>query len=978
MHCRLSDLSVCNSSWLRSIVTLVCCVTLLTSVDWTQVCQAQPGGIQLTPEQIERFRSRRRGGRGFGRPSEPQAVAEQKPEEKKEEKKEEEKDDKKEGEEEVKTITRPTDGSVKLDPNRIRLTPDKNGMVQFNYNGQPWADVLQEYADAAKMTFDWQELPADNLNLVTQKKYNLAQARDLLNSRLLARGFTLVVQGELLSAIKIEKLDASVVPRVEADELEDYMPHDFVRVRFKLPSSMDVEKAKEDVKALLSDKAKVVPLLATKRLLVMDAATNLLSVRNLIYDEHSAADAIIKPEIYPILHRRADYVADQIMIVLGLDPASRKSPQELQLETQRMQLLMQLSKQKKDVSKMLNPGGPKIHIAVDRQQNLLMINAPADLKKTIERTIKQVDRPAGGSMAASAGSRSTRPHKTSTASTDAVVSALTEFGQLDPLTRLQSDAGTKTIFAYATAADHQKIDEMIKKIDSTGREIHVIQLRRYSSSAIAGTLTAMFGKPPEKKENSRRRSYYSYGSSNDDDDDQELGFKAMPDAENNRLIIWANADELQAVNKMLKRLGESPDGVVRNPTKVRELHGRSPEEIARLLEQLKAAYPGQLNIDDSAFKKTLEQEQQQPKAEDNMEDKVTGDSRSSVFRTVQISNEKMMDKPAADTAPSAGTAPSAVNITITADGRIVMSSDDPTTLDELESLVETIEPPRTTEFVKFVLDHVRASDVTDKLEDYFEEELKGQTESVYDEWGQYSGKKDKELGPITLGKRELLRFISEDYTNTVIVQNASPSQLKVIKELIRIYDEEPQPKEFLSRTTDVIKIKHSRATDIANSVKEVYRELLSSKDKEFESKEGGASSFFGSEKWYVFGEPRVDENGKDDSVYIKFDGMLAVGVDLISNSVIVSARREVLESVKETVRLLDEAAIPNTTIHVHRVGGGIKSADKLQKMLKESLSNPWPGGKPEQARAQSAGKASGQQQQQPQRPEGGDRRGRRR
>lgn len=942
-----------------SLRVVIAVVVFFLSVGADHWLHAQP-----TPEQMQRFREMRgRRGPRMAQPQPSQPPQEKKPE-KKEEKKEEKKDDDKKKEEDDKTFKRPTDDSVQLDPNRVRLRPDKNGMLQFNYNGQPWVDVLQEFADAAKLTFDYQELPADKLNLITQKKYNLQQARDLLNSRLLARGFTLVIQGELLSAVKIDKLDPSLVPRVEVDDLEDYMPHDFVRVRFQLPESMDPAKSKEEVKSLLSPNAKITPLLTTKRLLVIDSVANLKSVRDLFYDEQSAADAILKPEIYPIKHRRADYVADQIMIVLGLDPSSRKSPQELQLETQRMQLLMQMSQQKKDVSKLLKPGGPAVHIAVDRQQNVLMINAPADLKKTIERTIEQVDRPEGGFVAATAGGRSTRPHKTTTASTDAVVSALTEFGQLDPLTRLQSDSKTKTIFAYATEADHEKIDQMIKKIDSTGREIHVIQLRRYSAGGVAGTLTAMFSKKQDDKKNNSRRSrfsFYGYGSQ-EEEEDKELGFKAMPDVENNRLLIWANAEELERVNKMLSRLGESLEGVASEKSKVREFRARTPEETARLLEQLKAAYPGEIEIDDSALQK--DEQDDQPAVSD--EDKITHNRsrRSNPFSTAQYAAESAEPK------QSEKSARAPVKVTVTEDGRIVLSGEDVAALDEVEQVMGRLAPARK-EFVKFKLEYVRASSVADILESYFAEELKGQTESVFDEWGDYTGKREKDLGPSTLGRRDLLRFVSEDYTNTVIVQGASSSQLIVIKQLIEVYDQAPKLKNYLSRKTEVIKLKYSRAQDIANSLREVYRELLSSKDKEFNDKEGGSSFLGGEKKTYVFGETRVDEEGKEDPVFIKFEGMLAVGIDPISNSLIISAREEVLESVKETVKLLDEAAAPNTTIHVHRVGGKLGAAD-LQKMLKDSLTQPWPGGKPQQAAAKA--QAGGEQPQQQSRESGGDRR----
>ncbi len=902
-----------------------------------------PAGVTVSPEQMKKIkdmRAKMRNKRGQGKPPEAK-----KPEEKKPEKKDEKKDDKKK-DEGIKTIKRPTDGSGKLDPDRMRLTPDKNGLVQFNYNGHPWAEVLQEFADAAKFSFDWQELPADSLNLVTQKKYNLLQARDLLNRHLLARGFTLVVQGEVLTAVKIEKLDPSLVPRVEADELEDYRPHDFVRVRFQLPQSMDPAKAKEDVKVLLSPNAKVTPLLNTKRLLVIDAVANLRSVRDLIYAEQMAADAIITPVVYHIRHRRADYVADQVMIVLGLDPASRKTPQELQLETQRMQLFMKMQQKGKDVSKLLSKSGPAVHIAVDRQQNTLMINAPPELMRTIDLTIKNCDVPDGADLAFNAGRRTTEPHKTTTASTDAVVSALTEFGQLDPLTRLQSDSETKTIFAYATEADHEKIENMIAKLDSSGRDFHVIQLRRLRATGLAGTLMTMIVGEEKKKENNSRRRFFSFGMSQENKK-VEVDFKAMPDVENNRLILWANADELVKVQKMLVQLGESPNGENPNLNKVRVLRARSPEETAQLLERLKAAYPGKLNIENKESQPKLEQ----PKPETEQEDKVTqrfplGSGRFLTVQTAAPAGEPdtLVDEP------------SPVNIIVTEDGRIVISSKDVAALNDLEDLLHTLVPPKH-EFDYFKLKHVYASNVVLKLETYFTEELKGQTESVFDMWGDRSGRKDKNLGRATLGRRELLRFVSDRYTNTVIVQGASPSQLTVIEQLIKIYDQAPEPKDYYARKTEVIELTYSRAEDIAKSLKEVYRELLSSKDKEFEDKEG-SSSIIGNEKTYVFGEVSKNEDGEDSPVLISFDGMLAIGVDEISNSLIISARKEVLESVKETVQLLDKAATPKTMVHVHRVGGTL-SASGMQKTLKESLGQPWPGGKPHQPAARSRGGGKG-------------------
>ena len=944
--------------------TRVACVGLAMAVLSLAIGDIPEAAAQRSPEQMEmikKMREKMRNRRNQSKPPEDTKPEEKKSEKKKDKKKK--KDDKKK-DDDKKTIKRPTDGSGKLDPDRMRLVPDKNGMVQFSYNGHPWAEVLQEFADAAKFSFDWQELPADNLNLVTQRKYGLVEARGLLNQHLLARGFTLLLKGEVLSAVKIDKIDPSLVPRVEADDLEDFQPYDFVRVRFQLPESMEPDKAKDDVKVLLSPNAKVTPLLNTKRLLIIDTVANLRSVRDLLYAEQSASDAIITPEVISIKHRRAKYVADQVMIVLGMDPSSRKEPQEMQLEKQRLQLYMQMQQKGKDVSKMLKKNDLPVHIAVDEQENTLLINAPKKLLPTIMRTIATFDVPPGSSLEAGLGGRSTQPHKTTTASTDALVSALTEFGQLDPLTRLQSDSKTKTIFAFATEADHQKIEEMIAKIDSSGRDFHVIQLRRLRARGLAGTLMTMIVGPEKKKEKSSRRSYYF--SMPKEEEKEEDSFKAMPDIENNRLILWANPDEVAKVKKMLLQLGEAPDGGNPNLSKVRVLQSRSPEETAKLLERLKAAYPGKLNIDDSANQPKLKRLDKEPDVEKGTkeQDKVTRRTPlgSGRFFTVQheVPAANLKERGPKETgAKKQAQEPPAVNVTVTEDGRIVISSDDPSALNDLEDLLQTLHPPKQ-EFKYFKLKHVTASRVVVKLEEYFKDELKDQTESVFDNWGDKSGEKEKDLGRATLGSRELMRFMSEDYTNTVIVQGASPSQLKAVEQLLELYDQAPIPEEYLRRKTEVIQLKYSRAQDIATSLKEVYRELLSSKDKEFQDKEGKQSVSNSTEKKpvYVFGEVAKDTSGEDDPVLIRFDGMLAIGVDEISNALIISARKEILESVKETVDLLDKAATPNTVVHIHRVGGGLRSAGELQKILKDSMGQPWPGGKPQQASTKAGGKSS--------------------
>ena len=777
--------------------------------------------------------------------------------EKKDEKKEETKegDEKEKKEDAVPTVKRPTEPPQKGDRDELDVKPDERGFVQFSFNGQRWQDVLQWYADAADLSLDWQELPADYLNLVARRPYTLAETGDILNARLLARGFTMTKSGDVLSVLKVDKLDPSLIRRVEPDDLEDYSPHDFVRMRLELPDTMDPTKAAEDVKVLLSPHAKVQPLLATKRLHIVDAVINLRNVRDLIYAERAAVTEDIRPVQFMIRHRRADYIADQVMIVLGLDPASRKTPQELQIEQQRIQLAMAMMKQKKDVSGMIKQGGPDVFIAVNQRRNSILVNAaPAEMAK-IQRTIEMLDVPDdGGEVWASGGSRPEggelefKKYVTATASTDAVVSALKEIGRLHPLTQLQSDKPNRTIYATATAADHEKIQSMIDRLDGTGRQLHVIWLNKRSpADQIAGTINLLMGVNEEKNDDnggrSRRYYYYGYGYNNDDEEADAGEMRIQPDIEHNRLLLWANDSEYEEVVGLLEKIGALDNPERGNRSLVRVHSTQNPQAIAELLERLQDSWSGDNPIEVHGLPKRDRQDQdntesQEPSSKE-VEDKVTGVDATKPF---QLAKHDRRHRPTMRLVEGAGPDPGEakappIQVTVTPDGRLILTSDDPAALDRVEELLAELEPPAP-EFVEYRLRHTRASLVEILLSEYFEDELKGQTENVYDQWGEYEGKRDKDMGPTTLGRRRLLRFIWDNDSNTIIVQNASAAQLKIIDKLIKIYDEPPDQDSVAARRTEVVSLRYSQAKDIATSLKDVFRDLLSSKDKEFQGRDG--------------------------------------------------------------------------------------------------------------------------------------------
>jgi type II secretory pathway component GspD/PulD (secretin) len=921
------------------------------------------------------------------------------------------------------TIKRSDSGGA-ADPNELKAKPDKDGMVQFSFRNQPWQDVLQWYADVASCSLDWQELPADKLNLITKRRFSLDQTRDMLNRYLLARGFTMLKQGDVLTVVKTDKIDPALVQRVEPDDLEDHMAYDFARVRFDLPDNMDPAKAVEDAKVLLTPTAKVTPLLASKQLMVIDAVSNLRDVRDLLYGERMAEADDIRPELFKIRHRRAEYIADQIMIVLGLDPSSRKTPMELQIEQQRMQLLMQMQGNGKDITNLLRKDGPPVFIAVDRRRNTVAVNAPMKEMEIVKRVVDQFDVPGapGADEEMAEDELTTKRYQTVSVSADAVVTALKEIANLSPLTQFQSDSKSKTIFATATAADHKTIQGMIDKLDGSGRSLRVIWLsRRSAADQIAGTIQALMA--GEKKEEPRRPYYYySYGYGNQEEESTDAGFRIQADVENNRLIVMATDDEYAEVQKMLEELGVVTSNRGGNPETWRVIEARTPEETAEMLKRLQEAWGGNnpLNINVAPPAQTPKEKPApaEPAGDvapaDESEDTLTSRSRRTFWLAqytdapepenpgdpgdpdtpedpAEPGEPKDPDEPETpdetlvaaaepandgdddaegdsedpetppatddpfaprnrDKAPAAATRVASgppINLTVTPDGRIVISSDDPVALDQLEDLMAELSPPQK-DFKVYKLKNTDCRDVWYNLKDYFEDELADdEGDNFFRLWNGFDEKNDT----ATLGKRRKLRFIWDTATNTVLVQNASPAQIQVIDKLVEIYDQPPAADSVRQRRTAIVQVKYSRAQDIATSIKEVYRDLLSSKDKEFQSRDGNQRGQGGGRREVVYRLPGMGDN-KSGPVKVAFEGALSIGVDTISNTLIISAEEQIIAEVKGIVAQLDEEAKPDTVVQVHRVTGSL-DAEELQQALSTALSRPWPGGKPEGAGGQN-------------------------
>ncbi len=452
----------------------------------------------------------------------------------------------------------------------IRKNPD--GLVVFNIVGQPWEAVLQWLSDASALSLDWQELPGDSLNLITTHEYTMAQARDLINRHLLMRGFTMIVNGEVMSIVRTKDLNPAMVVRVTPQELETLADHTICKVSFNL-DWLVADEAVEELKPMLSSAGQIHKLSKTNRLEILDTAVSLRHIWELLQDEQSETGDDQLVRAFPLKHRRAEDVIRLLRELLKLQPPAGEQPQnsgggmDPNMVMQMMQQMQQAMQQQAMQQQAGQAGAAKANapketrLVLNQRENTILAIAAPDQMAVIERALTEIDVPRDGATGLLQNISRMKIYRLESVDPQTLADLLQQIGDLDPGTVLKVDKSKKQIMAWATLADHLTITTLVEKMDQSSRQFEVITLKRLDSEYVAGTIRMLMDvEPKEENQNSNRR-FYGYFDFNQQQQQtqKERSFRIEADTENNRLLVNANVLEMEEIRTLLIKLGELPD-----------------------------------------------------------------------------------------------------------------------------------------------------------------------------------------------------------------------------------------------------------------------------------------------------------------------------------------------------------------------------------------------------------------------------------
>lgn len=867
----------------------------------------------------------------------------------------------------VETVKRPKEPKGPPDKAEFQVRPDESGMVQFQFRDQSWPDVLQWLADVSGLALDWQELPSDLLSIATPSKTSLADTRDVINRHLLARGFTLLEYPGVLQVVKTKELNSALVPRVPPEELPSLPPNRFVRTTFKL-DSLIAKDLLEELKLLISTNGTIRALSNTNRLEAMDTAANLAEIERILSEEQSDRVLNNLAREFQLEHVRATEVREQLTVFLKLDDGKGpKSPPNMganpEMEAQQQQMLIlqqaQMAGQQPNASGAPRATAPQaeVRLVANTRRNSIIVNAPPNKMAIVAAFIAKVDVSNPNEEYQALSSRM-KVYRLASLEPKKFVASLIALNVLEPTTRLEVDDKNKSMIAYASLADHLTIQETLKKIDGSARQVEVIQLRRLRAEEVAGTIRLLMGLEQDKKEETPRRGFYSFDfapQSNKEDANKDQ-LRVGANVGNNQLILWANEFEAAEIKKLLTKLGEIPPQGG-SDKRVRVIDGNRSQQMREYLDRLKATWDAKgIELDlplESEFEMdspaTESQAPRTEKTDDTKKAPVPIDDAPSLgvaspAERLQVGVLVAVGQPPEDDSKSAlanreamplqQSAQTRTKIKVRFDDRgdLVLESPDTSALDTLEEWMLVNTPPEK-EYHVFHVQHSRPFWIKLNLEEYFKEDSpnkKNNNDSVFRWLFDLDPPKQEYEGP-QLGKKRKLKIMSDSDSNTLLVSGATDSQLLTIQRLIDLWDKPTVPDKRSLRFTKSVKVEYSKAQNIVDSIKDAFRDLLSSNDKAMERKDEERGQGAGRES-----KRKADESISDGGMNYEFTGRLSLGVDKITNTILVSAKGEdLLELVCDLIEELDQKAKRSETVEVIKVNG--TSTIALEKALKNLL-----------------------------------------
>ncbi|MCA9137935.1 MAG: hypothetical protein KDB00_14285 [Planctomycetales bacterium] len=818
---------------------------------------------------------------------------------------------------------------VKLDEEAARVLLEELGPplepgLRFNFTGASWKDVLSWMAEEADLSLQIDHYPEGSVSFIDRTKmYTVTESLDLLNRLLLDRGYALVRRGRMLHLIDLEvdnaaELISELADLVHMDDLETRGKSDIVTSIFPL-GSMTPDEAKVQLPQMVGPWGRVIVLESARQARVTERAEKLVAIREVIKQSDQEVHEI------KLVHRGAEELLQTARPLLGLEPDANSSDD--------------------------------IRISVGLYGDRIYATGLRSKISILENLIQKADQPLEGSGDAS-DAEIARPvfqtHFVRTADVSTVFEVLQTLLQDEPGTRIAIEPSTNSIIAFATPTTHQKIADVIVKMEGSGEDFEVFQLRRIDPAQALLTINKYFGVTEEG------------GKGPIVDGDPATG----------KMWVRGSKDEIEQIRRLLDELdGTGSEGLLSGKVRLLPLSGRQAEDALNQLQlywrmtgrenAIRVVSPAGGGVDNNGIR---ERKIQRPSSGSNTPparpqaapasdlDASRFDSRRFYYLTQAPAESPAEPDAIAPTNRStqAVRSPKGAEILIelTPNG-IRIASDDTEALDELEELLSQLVGPMgaqsdlpTIYWLKYIPADVAAelvasilggADSSSSLTDTITGGLGGGMLGGLMGLGGGGGGGGQASAKSVLTSTGSVSIVSDLRLNALFIQ-ANELDLQVIEMVLEKIDREESPENIeLTSSPRLIPVLYQDATEVAKVIKEVYADRVAGADQ---NRGGGApgggrggqpspEDFINA----LRGGGRGGRGGGAEAAKSE-RSKIAVSVDAQSNSLVVTATTQDFEEIELLVYALDQGGKENEKSIVTIPLSGKINPDQVVEALK--------------------------------------------
>jgi type II secretory pathway component GspD/PulD (secretin) len=779
----------------------------------------------------------------------------------------------------------------------------ENVKLRFNFRFQPWGEVLDWFATQADLSLVMDAPPPGTLNYTDSREYTPAEAIDLMNGVLLTKGFTLVRRNRMLMVVNLEDgIPPNLVPFVPAEKLDTLGEFELATTLFRL-ERLTAEDAEPEIKRLLGPQGAVVILPRAGQVQVTETAGRLRLIRSVLQASTN--------------------------LLAGNEKGDVRSFQPVHVGVEDV---LPLARQLLDipVDGYASADG-SVRIAVDPISGKLLVGGKPEKVAQVAEIVKAIDVPAPqGTTPATIETPQLEVYDVGVSDPTTILQVLQTLMSGHPDVKLTTDPQTGKLVVLAKPTQHATVKAVLAQMQREAKQVEVMHLQFVDPQAAVTAIERLFGAGGTTP---------AAGAP-----------KVEADPLTRQLIVRGSTAQIEQIRGLLVKMGEQAAGggprtSARENVRMLPLGNRS---VRTALEQLDAVWPtmrankirivnppsnirsnypaGQAALPTtslpadavpSATPAVPAKPQATPPAEATP--KAPDDKAASIgirVRNVVLTRapDDAAAPPTADAAPAAAAGDAAEPAPIVVSvgpGGVMIASDDLDALDQFESLLTQLANRSASggkEFTVFYLQNAGAAAAAETLE------------SVFGAGGGSGGSLIGDLASTALGgtggnlvgamlgggsrgptssitASSSVMIVPDSRLNALIVQ-ASPADLDLIEQLLRVVDQLDVPESTVNPRPRLLPIRNTGAAQIAEILREVYSERMAGTNR---NRQPSPQEFMQMLQGGRGNAQRGASRNTPDAQKI------SIGVDTRTNSLIVSAPQALYEEIEQLVQTLDHA-----------------------------------------------------------------------